>query len=535
MAYPTMETVPLTLERAEPFELAIKVSPAIALDGAPLDYSTLARIGRGDIAVGVTAEGLERVRRGRVALEAALGAGIAVYGTNTGVGAMRDVAFSADELDAFSAGLVRAHYFGTGEPFAPEVVRKAMAIRVNSALAGQTGCSETLIRGYLDLLNRDVVPIVRRTGSIGCADIGLMGQIGSVLIGVGEAAYAGRRMPAAEALAAAGLVPIHLMPKDGLAAVSSNAIGFAAAFHALRRGAGAMRTLMASGLSAALAMGASAAPWRAAMAVGTPSQAMVAAWLVEGSERGGVAADRTIHDPLSLRMMAQVFAAAMDALESAARTALATTALVDDNPIVEDGRILASGGSLPLDIAIALQSTGLAFAHLARNSFNRCVLIGNGRRRGLPVNLVAPGVIASGFGPVTKLAGELFVRTLSLAPPISAQSLVVSDGIEDEAAFLPLVVERFERQVEAIRRLAALESLLAAQALDLMGDHPGGIVALVQEIVRSHSAFYREDRPLSQEVESIEKALASSSAMARLLQSAPLAKFDSTFSLDLGF
>ncbi len=535
MEYPAIATGPLTLCRAEPLAAEIGTCSVVALDSKPLDYSTLTRIGRGDVEVGVTAEGLERVRRGRAGLEAALGDGIAVYGTNTGVGAMRDVAFSEGELDTFSAGLVRAHYFGTGEPFAPEVVRKAMAIRVNSALAGQTGCSATLIRGYLDLLNRGVVPVVRRTGSIGCADIGLMGQIGSVLIGVGEALYAGRRMPAAEALAAAGLAPIRLKPKDGLAAVSSNAIGFAAACHALRRGAGAMRTLMASGVAAALAMGVSAAPWRAAMAVGTPSQAMVAAWLVEEAEKGGVAADKAIHDPLSLRMMAQVFAAAMDALESAGRTALATTALVDDNPIVEGGRIFASGGSLPLDIAIALQSTGLALAHLARNSFNRCALIGNGRRRGLPVNLVAPGVTATGFGPVTKLAGELFVRTLSLAPPISAQSLVVSDGIEDEAAFLPLVVERFERQVEAIRRLAALESLLAAQALDLMGDRPKGIVALVHEIVRCHSAFYREDRPLSQEVESIEKALSSPSTMAELLKTAPLEDFDSTFSLDLGF
>ena len=535
MAYPAMASGPLTAVDAEPVEAAPRPCSAVALDGKPLDYSTLARIGRGDVEVGVTAEGVERVRRARAALEVALSAGVAIYGTNTGVGAMRDVAFSDDELDAFSAGLVRAHYFGTGEPFAPEVVRKAMAIRVNSALAGQTGCSEALIRGYLDLLNRDVVPVVRRTGSIGCADIGLMGQIGSVLTGVGEAVYAGRRMPAAEALAAAGLAPIHLKPKDGLAAVSSNAIGFAAACHALRRGAGAMRTLMASGLAAALAMGASTAPWRAAMAVGTPSQAKVATWLVKGAEQGGVAADKAIHDPLSLRMMAQVFAAAMDGLESAARTALAMTALVDDNPIVDGGRVLASGGSLPLDIAIALQSTGLAFAHLARNSFNRCALIGNGRRRGLPVNLVARDVTATGFGPVTKLAGELFVRTLSLAPPISAQSLVVSDGIEDEAAFLPLVVERFERQVEAIRRLAALESLLAAQALDLMDDRPLGIVALVREIVRCHSAFYREDRPLSQEVEAIEKALASPSSMARLLQAAPLENFDYTFSLDLGF
>ena len=162
-------------------------------------------------------------------------------------------------------------------------------------------------------------------------------------------------------------------------------------------------------------------------------------------------------------------------------------------------------------------------------------MIGNGRRRDLPINLVAPDVPATGFGPIMKLAGELFARTLSLAQPISAQSLVVADGIEDEAAFLPLVVERFERQVEAVRRLAALESLLAAQALDLMGDKPGGLVALVHEIVRRHSAFYREDRPLSAEVEAIEQALSSPPVMRRLLEAAPLAEFDAFFSLDLGF
>lgn len=513
----------------------MKPRTTVILEGQPLDYRTLARIGRGDVEVVAAPEALERVRRGRVALDAAIAAGVPVYGANTGVGAMRDVTFTADELDAFNAGLVRAHHFGTGEPFAPEVVRKAIAIRINSALAGRTGCTETLVRGYLDLLNRSVVPVVHRTGSIGCADIGLMGQIGAVLIGVGEAMHGGRRLPAAEALAAAGLAPIRLRPKDGLAAVSSNAVGFAAAGHALRRGAGALRTLMASAMANATAMGASRAPWLAAEVVGTPVQQVVARWLVHQATEANVAVDRVVHDPLSLRMMAQVFAAGVDALTRAAETGLAMTALVDDNPVVDGECVLTSGGSLPLDITIALQAAGLALAHLARNSFNRCVLIGNGRRRDLPINLVAPDVPATGFGPIMKLAGELFARTLSLAQPISAQSLVVADGIEDEAAFLPLVVERFERQVEAVRRLAALESLLAAQALDLMGDRPGGLVALVHEIVRRHSAFYREDRPLSAEVEAIEQALSSPPVMRRLLEAAPLAEFDAFFSLDLGF
>lgn len=509
--------------------------PILILDGSQLDYRSLTLIGRAEADIVVAEEGLSRVHRARAVLEATMAAGTPVYGANTGVGAMRDVTFGLSVIDEFNAGLMRAHHFGTGDLFPADVVRAAMAIRANSALAGYTGCTEMLVTSYVDLLNRDVVPVVRRAGSIGCADIGLMGQIGAVLAGDGEAYFAGKRMSAAAALSAAGLAPITLKAKDSLAAISSNAIGYAVASHALRSAAAAVRTLLASGITLAAAMGVSSAPWEAAAAIGTPAQASVASWLAEAAKAARVPADRGVHDPLSLRMMAQVFAAAIQHLEAAARSTLATTAQSDDNPVVVGDRVLSSGGSLPLDVAIDLQSAGLALAHVARNSFNRCVLICNGRRRELPINLVAPHVAATGFGPILKLAGELFARTLSLIQPISAQSLVVADGIEDEAAFLPLVVERFERQIRALRRLAALECLLAAQAIDLMRDRPEGVVGHVYDITRAHSAFYAEDRALSCEVEAIEATLTSGETMLRLLDAAPLPSFDAFFSLDLGF
>ncbi len=164
----------------------------------------------------------------------------------------------------------------------------------------------------------------------------------------------------------------------------------------------------------------------------------------------------SVQDPLSIRMMSQVFATAFESLTVAGRTVLAATGRTDDNPVVAGGQVLTSGGSLRLDVTVFLQTAQLALAHVARNSFNRCVLLGNGGRRDLPANLVAPGALATGFGPIIKLAGELFVRCLSLSNSIFAQSLVVANGLEDEAAFLPLVVERFERQAGALRRLAAL-------------------------------------------------------------------------------
>jgi histidine ammonia-lyase len=159
------------------------------------------------------------------------------------------------------------------------------------------------------------------------------------------------------------------------------------------------------------------------------------------------------------------------------------------------------------------------------------VILSNGARRDLPINLLPRGAIATGFGPIIKLAGDIYSRVLSMSNPVSAQSIVVAGGMEDEAAFLPLVVERFERQVRAVRRLAGLEALLAAQAMDLHGDEPGGAVGLIYEVVRRHAAFYTIDRALSAEVEAVEEELASDAFLARLIAISPIHAIDDFFAL----
>jgi histidine ammonia-lyase len=507
------------------------LTPTLTLAGKPLSFAALARIGAHAVTLAPDAAALKRVERAREVVERRIAAGHPVYGSTTGVGAMKDVAWTPDELDTFNMGLVRAHHFGTGVPFPNSVIRNAMAIRVNTALTGRVGCSPALVDAYLALLAADVVPVVRRTGSIGCADIGLMGQIGAVLTGVGEAVYRNRRLPAAEALAEAGLAPVHMAPRDSLASISVNAVGFAAAAEATRAAAGALRMLLATGLTTAGALGASRDPWRAVAQVGTEREAEMGGWLHRHAMGWDWPNATHVQDPLSLRMMAQIFGTAFDTLLVCGRTILAATGRTDDNPVVVEGEVLTSGGSLPLDVTVNLETVQLAMAHAARNSFNRCVLLGNGARRDLPINLVPPGAIATGFGPIIKLAGELFARVLSMAAPVSATSLVVATGLEDEAAFLPLVAERFERQVGALQRLAALEALLAAQAMDLLGDRPEGVAGMIYDRTRRYAEFYRTDRPLSAEVEAIENDLASEASLGELISLAPIPALDDFFAL----
>ncbi|MBN9033191.1 MAG: aromatic amino acid lyase [Rhizobiales bacterium] len=502
---------------------------SLELTGQPLGFAELAEIGAGRLQPVASPAGMARVELARGVLEEAIGRGVPVYGATTGVGAMKDVAWSPDELDAFNLGLVRAHHFGTGSPFPCSVVRNAMAIRVNTALTGYVGCTPELVQAYLDLLNADVIPVVRRTGSIGCADIGLMGQIGAVLTGVGEARYRGERMSAEQAFARAGLAPMRMAPRDSLASLSVNSVSFAAAAEATRNAAGAIRLMLATALMTGGALGASRDPWSAVVHVGTPREALIGAWLCRAAEDWNWPVATHIQDPLSLRMIAQVFGAVFESLLTTGHKILAATGRSDDNPVVVDGRVLTSGGSLPLDVTILLEAAAICMAHAARNSFNRCVLLGNGQRRGLPVNLVPEGRIATGFGPIIKLAGEIFSRVLSMSNPVSAQSLVVAGGMEDEAAFLPLVIERFDRQMEAVKRLAALEALLAAQAIDILGDEPGGVPKMLYDIVRKHAAFYTVDRPLSAEVEAIEEELSSEAVIGEIAAQVPIASIDDFF------
>jgi histidine ammonia-lyase len=505
--------------------------PGIELSGQPLGFAEMVRIGSGKATLSASQTGMARIRTARAIVEEAIEAGTPVYGSTTGVGAMKDVEWSADELDAFNLGLVRAHHFGTGAPFSCHVVRNAMAIRINTALTGQVGCTPELVDAYMRLLEADLIPLVRRTGSIGCADIGLMGQIGAVLTGVGEAVYRGKRMQAAEAFAAAGMEPFKMAPRDSLASLSVNAVSFAAAAETTRNAAASIRVLLATGMMASGALGASRDPWKAVRHVGTAREALIGAWLCNASDDWEWPVATHVQDPLSLRMIAQVFGAVIENLLSAGHKILAATGRSDDNPVVVEGRVMTSGGSLPLAVTILLESAALCMAHAARNAFNRCVLLGNGQRRGLPVNLVPPGRIATGFGPIIKLAGEIFSRVLSMSNPVSAQSLVVAAGLEDEAAFLPLVIERFDRQMRALKRLAALEALLAAQAMDIIGDTPKGVAGMLYEVVRKHADFYTVDRPLSAEVEAIEEELGSDDFVSRLIEQVPIASFDDFFAL----
>lgn len=506
----------------------------IVLDGSEIDLATLMRLARGQVPVASDAA-LTRVARGRADFLAALGEGQQIYGATTGVGALKDVERHGEEMLDYARALPFAHQFAVGDEVPPQTVRLAVALRLNTALSGQVGVSADFVAFLQAMLAHDLLPVMNRRGSIGAADLGQMGQLAAVMAGAGMVRLKGQLMPAAKALAQVGMRPHPMPPRDGLAALAVNSYGLAQAALQVSRAGQVLRRGMALAVFGAQAMGVNREVWRSAMATGLASERAVAAWALAAVEGGDWPATYRVHDPLSARMIAQVFGACVQALTEAAQAIGTETAHVDDNPVVVDGQVVTSGGSLLLSLSMRLASVQLALAHLARNALNRCLLMVNGQLEGLPVNLVPPGVVATGYGPVMKLALEQAVRATDAAAPVSVLNVAVAAGLEDEAAFIALSAERIGDQLDALDWLHTVEAMLTAQALDLRGLAPApGLAAQLYAKTRRHIPTLTCDLPQTAGLTALHAALTAPEALAELLAVTPFSPFDTIFGIAPG-
>lgn len=500
---------------------------AFVLDGTEIGLFYLARIAEGKVTLAVSDAAIRRVAEGRRCFLKALSGGQAIYGSTTGVGALKDVEQHGPEMLEYARALPFAHQIAVGEEVTIEATRLTMALRLNSALTGQIGVSVEFVRFLEQMLRHDLLPVLNLRGSAGAADLGQMGQLATVMAGEGVARLKGKVMPAGAALQAVGMRPHPMPPRDGLAASASNSFGLAKAVLHIMRAARSLRAEMALTALGAQGMGLNREVWRAAIMNGLPQERAVAEWLLATTDDADWPATRRVHDPLSGRMIAQIFGASANALLEAGQTVRAETAHVDDNPVIMDGRVVSSGGSLLLSLSMRLASVQLALTHLARNAFNRCLLMVNGQLDGLPVNLVPPGVIATGYGPVMKLALEQVVRVTDASGPVSIMNQAVAAGLEDEAAFISLSAGRMKDQLDAIDWLQAVEAMLAAQALDLRGVAPGhGIIGLLHSEIRRHVPTLTRDIPQSASITAIYESFGTRGFQEALIATAPFSPFD---------
>jgi histidine ammonia-lyase len=502
---------------------------AVILTGHDLGPAEVTAIARHRVAVRIAPEARARIEASAAVVGRAARSGRPVYGVTTGLGSRVTERVDGDEAAAFSRRTLRGRATAVGEPLSAELTRAAVAVRLNGLCAGGAGAGPAVADGLAALLNAGVHPRIPRSGSVGAADLCLLAHVGLTLIGEGEAELGGEWMDSAAALAAAGLAPVALGPKDGLAICSSSAVSVGAAVLAL---ADAEACLEAAQIAAALSMEgfrANLSPLdaRVASARPAPGQEWAAAGLralLAGGELTAPGAARRLQDPLSLRCASQIHGAlrwALDLLGQAVAPELTGAA---DNPLVlaHDDEILCTGNFHVPALALALDATAIAVTQVAATIAERQARLKTERLSGLPAHLVSRGATRSGLAPLSKTARALVLEIRHRATPYAIHPTIGADGVEDDSTGAAQAALRLGEQLERMWPLVAIELLVAAQAVDLAA--PGRLApatAAAHAAVRSLVDPLEDDRALGADVERLATALTQGAIAAPVREAMP--------------
>jgi histidine ammonia-lyase len=508
-----------------PAGIVAAVAGSVRITGVELDPSAVLAVARHRRRVEISPEAITRMRVAHEVVLAVAARGEPMYGVTTGLGSRVVETVDAASGAEYSLRTLRGRATAVGEPLPEEVVRAAMLVRLNGFCAGGAGTSPVVADGLAAMLNAGVHPVIPSSGSIGASDLCLLAHLGLALVGEGEAVAGGERLPAGLALERAGLLPIRLEAKDGLAICSSSAVSSGAAALALMDAEAALAEAQVSAAVAMEALRANLSPIdpRVVAARSAPGQA----WSAQGLQRllSGAAlhepgAARRLQDPLSFRCASQVHGAlrfALDQLSAALGPELNGAA---DNPLVlaDDHEVLSTGNFHVPALALALDAVAIGLAQIAAPLAERGARLRAERVSGLPPSLVAGDTTRSGVAPLGKTAQALVLEIRHAAAPLAVLSGVGADGVEDDSTGATQAALRVREQLARVRRLIAIELLIACQALDLrepvrLGVGTEAAYLLVRELV----ARLEEDRPLGVDVERlVDAGLARGELLARV-------------------
>jgi histidine ammonia-lyase len=479
------------------------MAEAECLRGRPLSIRRLFALASQSAPIYADSAALSRVAQAYESVKTSIIAGQAIYGVSRGVGVLKSSCFSAEQQEAMTRGMLAAHSAALGAPYPIITVRLAMILKLNTLLTGWSGASPALAECLSKLLSAGITPELQQEGSIGCGDILPNGQLGAALAGQGYGWRGGERLPMETLLSRSGLTPHIWQGKDVISIISHNTLTVAHALVSARAARQMLDRLLLAVSLAAIGLRASPQPWSGAARMGHNGTAKVGAWLTDHAAQMPWPLEPTVHDPLELRFIPQIFGPIYDRLAGLCYEIEALSAQLDENPVVLDGIVSTSGASHLLGLALHLETVRSALAHAIRNGFNHAVQLTNGRRAGLQANLVVPGAIMTGFGPFLKLCGATVTEALTNCDPVAMMPLVLADGLEDEALHHSLSLQRLDRQIDLGNRMAAALAILGAQAADLTGHSLPEAQAALKEAVRAHLPFAIHDQSLAGIVEAV--------------------------------
>ncbi len=484
---------------------------SVKIDGESLSIQDLHDVAREHEKVRLAGVCEKKVKVSREVVEEKLEGDEDVYGINTGFGDLANVKIEEEKTEELQKNLVRSHASGVGEPLDEEVVRGTMLLRANTLAKGYSGVRLEVIELLIDMLNEGVHPVVPSQGSVGASgDLAPLAHMSLVLMGEGEAVYEGEKLPGKKALERAGIEPLELKAKEGLALLNGTQVMTAIGALMLRDGKRLLKAAqIASAMSLEALMGTNAVFDKRIHQI-RPHEGQVNC---AGNLRK-ITADSEIieshkdcdkvQDPYTLRCMPQVYGATKDAIQYVEKVLTTEMNSANDNPLVfPDGDVISGGNFHGQPVALAMDFLSSAVSEIGNISERTTDKLMYEKESGLPRFLTDKEGVNSGFMIAQYTAASLVSENKVLSHPASVDSIPTSAGQEDHVSMGAISARQAEEVLKNVENVVAIELMSAAQGLEFQDKEPGRGVKAAYEIVREHVEPLEDDRSLHPDIKKV--------------------------------
>ena len=451
------------------------MTDAVTFSGDALPLSDLRKLARG-AALELSPEVYAKVDRAAAVVAAIVAKGEAVYGINTGFGKLANMRIADSDLETLQRNLVLSHAAGVGEHVSAAIVRLMMALKLISLGRGASGIRRESLKLLHGMLTGTVIPIIPARGSVGASgDLAPLAHLAAVMIGEGDAFYGGERMPAVYALGRAGLEPVVLAPKEGLALLNGTQFSAAHALYALFAIERIFQSALITGALSTDAARGSDTPFderiqilrghRGQIDVAAALRALMQGSTIRASHR---TLDDRIQDPYCLRCQPQVMGAALDVMRQAAATLATEANGVSDNPLVlaDTGEVISGGNFHGEPVAFAADMLALAICEIGSIAERRIAMLMDPVLSGLPAFLTPQPGLNSGFMIAQVTAAALVSENKQMAMPASVDSIPTSANQEDHVSMAAHGARRLVQMADNAAHVIGIEWLTAAQGCD---------------------------------------------------------------------
>jgi histidine ammonia-lyase len=488
----------------------------VTVDGGPLTLSQVISVAHRQTGVELGPDVSKRMAPARRVVERAVASGAVVYGITTGFGALASTRVDSVQSAQLQLNLLRSHAAGVGPALPDEMVRAMLLLRARTLAQGHSGVRVQIVERLLELLKRDLLPVVPGQGSVGASgDLAPFAHLALPLVGEGWLQTGGRPRPAADVLKETGLEPLQLGPKEGLSLLNGTEGMLAMGVLALERADQLVRAADAACALAVEALMGSARPFLPEVHELRPHPGQVEsaariARLIEGSEIGTSHADDFYHavqDAYSLRCAPQVHGAVIDTLQHARHVFEVELGAVADNPLVfpDSGQVISGGNFHGQPLAFALDFMAIAITELGSISERRTDrMLDPQHSAGLPAFLASAPGLNSGYMLAQYTAAALVAENRVLSHPASVESIPTSGSQEDHVSMGWGAGRKLSQILDNTALVLAVELLCGVQGIENRRPHsPGAGTARISQVIREAVPALDADRPIGPEIEAV--------------------------------